>query len=451
MLKGTGVRIALLTALLVMISLIVLGATAYSFVSTTMVQRIRTEIESETADLLDHSKPVSSASIAGEITHRIGLPGPRRYMYSLSTATGTQIVGDGWLKANKLGWHRLDLDDSRKDSDLSGDLLVRGTAVDGGNILSVARDIRWIAEVEDELFEILLWTLLLGLALAGVTAAIVNRLLAHRISAVSTTAAAIMNGDLSQRIPLTGAHDNFDRLAETLNAMLERLQGLMENLEQVSNDIAHDLRTPLSRLRQGLERAKRTANTNDEFSAAIDHAVAEADGLLSTFTSLLRIAQIEAGVSHAGMRECDLSELLQSVVEAYEPSASDAGHHLISHIEAGIRLNGDRDLLTQMFANLIENGLCHTPTGSRIVVSLARANGVIEASIADDGPGVPVEERDKIFRRFHRLERSRTTPGTGLGLSLVAAVTRLHGAEVEMRDNNPGLRLVILFKSMGPL
>jgi signal transduction histidine kinase len=262
---------------------------------------------------------------------------------------------------------------------------------------------------------------------------------------ITRTADAIIDGDLSRRIERTGAGDDFDHLSATLNAMLDRIEGLMENLRQVSSDIAHDLRTPLSRLRQDLEEAQKRELTAAEFKRVVEGAVAEADVLLETFSALLRIAQIEAGTRRSAFRPVDLSEVLRTVVEAYAPAIEESGRTLRAEIADGVQGNGDRGLLSQLFVNLIENALHHTPAGTAITLQLSRQTAGASAEVADTGPGIPPEERAKVFRRFYRLEHSRTTPGSGLGLSTVAAIVELHHAAIELIDNRPGLRVVIRF------
>jgi signal transduction histidine kinase len=232
--------------------------------------------------------------------------------------------------------------------------------------------------------------------------------------------------------------------------MLDRLHGLMEGLKQVSNDIAHDLRTPLSRLKQRLEAVRSEANSVEEYREAVDQAVQDADMALSTFGALLRIAQIESGKRRANFSDLDLSELLASLVSTYSAVAEDMGKALVSSIESNIWVRGDHELLTQLFVNLIENGLRHTPSGATVSLSLARRDGRPIAEVADTGPGIPESERTNVFKRFYRLERSRSTPGAGLGLALVAAVADLHSARIELLDNKPGLKVVLQFKDTAP-
>jgi signal transduction histidine kinase len=219
----------------------------------------------------------------------------------------------------------------------------------------------------------------------------------------------------------------------------------MENLRQVSNDIAHDLRTPLTRLRQDLEEAQKRDLTAADLKRVIESAVGEADVLLETFSALLRIAQIEAGTRRSAFRPVDLSDVMRTVADAYAPAVEESGRALISEIADAVQVNGDRGLLSQLFVNLVENALHHTQPGTAITLRLARDPVGVVAEVADTGPGIPPDERAKVLRRFYRLERSRTTPGSGLGLSTVAAIVELHHATIELRDNKPGLRVVIRF------
>jgi signal transduction histidine kinase len=231
--------------------------------------------------------------------------------------------------------------------------------------------------------------------------------------------------------------------------MLDRIQALMESLKQVSNDIAHALRTPLGRLRQKLEIAQADAQPGSKCERGVEAAVAEADNILETFSALLRIAQLEAATRTAGFREVDLSGLFEQVAEAYASVADDQGKAIAASIAPSVIAWGDKDLLTEMLANLLDNAITHTPQGARIEVSLSNGAGRAIATVADDGLGIPSAERGRVFDRFYRLERSIRTPGSGLGLSLVAAVADLHGVELSVEDNAPGLRLTMIFDVSG--
>jgi signal transduction histidine kinase len=271
-----------------------------------------------------------------------------------------------------------------------------------------------------------------------------------RVDTIRTTAQAIVSGNLGSRIPLGGTNDNFDLLAAILNDMLDRIEALMESMIQVSNDIAHALRTPLTRLQQKLEAAQSEVKDNPSYETAIDAVRLEAKNLLEIFSALLRIAQIEGGSRQSGFGEIDLTELFVRVTDAFSDLAEDQGKTLVAEIEPSLRTWGDRELLAEMVANLVDNAIRHTPIGARVEISLVRDHSHIVASVSDNGFGVPKEDRDRIFQRFFRLERSAKIQGTGLGLSLVAAVAGLHRIQVSVEDRAPGLSIKMRFDAVIP-
>ncbi len=289
------------------------------------------------------------------------------------------------------------------------------------------------------------------LAVGGGALASINVL--RRVDAIGRTSRDIMAGDLDRRLPLDGSNDEFDQLSAGLNAMLDRIQSLMAGLQQVSSDIAHDLRTPLTRMRQRLELAVRRPNDPTELRAALDRSIADVDQILATFSALLRIAQVQARTRLAGFARVDLSAVLQHLVEAYQPVAAERAQSLLNETGGKLRsgdaaVHGDRDLLTQLAANLIENAIRYSPDGGCIRVEVALVGGQLVLVVSDDGPGVPAAQRDAVRRRFFRLDASRTTPGSGLGLAMVTAIAELHDAQVTMDDNAPGLRVTVRFKRM---
>jgi signal transduction histidine kinase len=282
---------------------------------------------------------------------------------------------------------------------------------------------------------------------------LVARRLERRLRAVSDAAAAVIAGDLTRRLPTAGSNDEFDRLTGTVNTVLARFEQLVEGLQATTTNIAHDLRSPLFRLRQLLEAASLRPRDAAQDAATIDNALTELDGVLATFSALLRIARVEAGIHGSGFAPVALSDLVAGMVETFEAVAEDAGQSLTADIAPGQHVDGDPALLRQLLANLIENALAHaqtdTPKGAAIRVALhAAATGPI-LTVADDGPGIPEAERERVTERFFRLDRSRHTPGTGLGLALVAAVARLHGAALELGDARPGLLVTLRFPRAG--
>jgi len=254
------------------------------------------------------------------------------------------------------------------------------------------------------------------------------------------------------RIPVRGTRDELDRLAEAINEMLARISALMENLSQVSNDIAHDLRTPVTHLRHRLERARADSLTTEDYGVALEAAIAKADEILGLFAALLRIAQVEGGERRSAFAPLELGALLAQMRELFEPVAEEAGDELVLETDDRAPIRGDRQLLVQLFSNLIENAIVHTPRGTRILLSLTVKDGRAVAQVSDNGPGVPREEHERVFRRLYRREASRSQPGYGLGLSLASAVAELHGAAIRLVDSaKPGLTVEISFPLAPPL
>jgi signal transduction histidine kinase len=372
----------------------------------------------------------------------------RKLFYAILDAEGRALAGDGYL-AQFAGTADTGSAPIKQHAGASetGLILVATRTLPDGTRLIVADNLDSVEDVQEVLLTAFLVALALAIMLGLAAGALFTKSLLRRVDGITRTAEAIIGGDLSRRIALSGSGDDFDRLSTTLNAMLDRIAGLLENLRQVSNDIAHDLRTPLGRLRQGLEDAKIRAATLSDYEKAIDHAAEEADALLNTFSALLRIAQIEAGAQRAAFRTVDLSDVIRTVAEAYGPVAEDGGRSLQTDIAEAIAVTGDRELLVQLFANLVENALGHTPKGTKVVMRLKGNRREAVAEVSDNGPGIPVEERSRVFQRFYRLEQSRTSPGNGLGLCLVAAIANLHGAKIDLADNEPGLKVSIPFPS----
>jgi signal transduction histidine kinase len=268
----------------------------------------------------------------------------------------------------------------------------------------------------------------------------VGRRALKRIDHMSEASKKIMAGDLSQRLPVSGSGDEFDRLSLSLNAMLGRIEQLNEGLRQVSDNIAHDLKTPLTRLRNRAEAALAGDGEPQAQQQALEQMIADSDQLIRTFNALLMISRVEAGSSTAQMSSVDLSDLARDAAELYEPVAEDAGVSLTADIAPDLVITGNRELLAQALSNLIDNAVKYVGDVSspQIKVSLAREGSEVRLSVTDNGPGVPAERREDVVKRFVRLDESRSKPGTGLGLSLVQAVAALHGGRLELKDGSPG-------------
>lgn len=332
--------------------------------------------------------------------------------------------------------------------------------VPGGLILIVGRDIEDLSRFARIMGQLGLWSIAL-LAALGIGAGLaVSRSVLRRIEAINEASRTIMGGDLSKRLPLAGTGDELDRLSESLNAMLARIEDLIVALREVSDNIAHDLKTPLNRLRNRAEAALRNPDGAASYRDGLVKTIEEADELIKTFNSLLLIARLEAGAVAESMGPADPASIIGDIAELYEPVAEEAGLELETSTAKGLSLNVNRELVSQAIANLVDNaikysvvdGLPKAADGAarpKVTISMVRVGDTIEIAVGDRGPGVPPQDRERALQRFVRLEKSRSRPGSGLGLSLVAAVARLHGGSVRLEDNSPGLRAVLTLPISG--
>jgi signal transduction histidine kinase len=424
---------------------LLLGAAAFWSTRSALEKQLTRRIEAEMTLLEQDYRANGIDGLVATVKQRTRLTGNLDYF--VADPAGQRLAGDLPVISDRSGWVEYDAGPEAGE-DQSGEnehVRVLVKQFDGGYRLGVGEDLEQVGEMEDTFFGILATALGIVLVLGIGGGLLLSAAFLRRVDMITRTADAIIDGDLSRRIERTGSGDDFDHLSATLNVMLDRIAGLMENLRQVSNDIAHDLRTPLTRLRQDLEEAQKRDLTAAGLKGVIESAVAEADVLLETFSALLRIAQIEAGTRRSAFRPVDLSDVVRTVADAYAPSVEESGRTLKTEIADAVQVNGDRGLLSQLFVNLVENALHHTLPGTAITFQLSRGPAGVVAEVTDTGPGIPPGERAKVLRRFYRLERSRTTPGSGLGLSTVAAIVELHHAAIELKDNAPGLRVVIRF------
>ena len=341
--------------------------------------------------------------------------------------------------------------------------LVRVFQLPGGFRLLVGRDL----DERERLYHIIVgagrWSIAIVLVLGLAGGLFVTRRVLRRVDAMTETTRSIMAGDLGERLPVAGSGDEIDRLAENLNAMLERIEALMRGLKEVSDNIAHDLKTPLTRLRNRTEQALRTGKTEAEYRAALEATLEESDGLIATFNALLMIARAESGQA-GDMREFDAAEIATDVCELYEPLAEEKGIVLKVEASEAAPVKGNRELVSQALANLVDNAIKYTEPQNlvegdtaangampEIVVRALNAGDRILLTVSDGGPGIAEADRARVVERFVRLEQSRSKPGSGLGLSLASAVARLHGGELTLEDNHPGLKSVIALPRGGPV
>ena len=426
-------------------SALVLGVAVFFEARSALQQQMTARIETEAAFLrvefhaegLDHL--IAIVRTRGQ--------GASALDYLVEDRTGAHLVGEMPARPGlKPGWTTIEVAQAAEDDGRPERVRALVSDLGGGVLLAVGGDLRQVGDLEEAIVTAFLWTIGLAAALGIVGGMVLSRAFLRRIDAISRTAEAIIGGDLTRRVPTRGTGDDLDRLAGTLNHMLDRIGMLMDSLRQVSSDVAHDLRTPLSRLYQRLEGARAHARSMADYEAAIEAAIGEAQGLLGTFSALLRIAQVEGASSRAGFSRVDLSALAETVADAYRLDAEEEGHELSLAVCPGAWVDGDKELLTQALANLVENALRHTPPGTRIDMRLVgRAEGGFMLSVEDDGPGVPDADLPHLTDRFYRSEPSRTTAGNGLGLTLVSAVAELHGASLTLSTEKPGFRVTLAF------
>ena len=314
-----------------------------------------------------------------------------------------------------------------------------------GDRLLVGTDIGDLDSFTDQMKLAVISGVVLIFVLAAVASILVTRRTVGRIEQINATSRAIMQSGLDKRIPLRGTHDEWDRVADNLNLMLDRIETLMGEVKQVGDNVAHDLRTPLTRMRGRLEKAYHHRRNSADDQSLIGDTIADLDAVLRIFSSLTRIAQIETQERKGGFRTVDLVEIASEVVELYDAAAEQDGTRLTLVGDPQMLVTGDRDLIFDAIANLVDNAIKHGRAEGHVVVANETIDGRPVISIADDGPGIPADQHEHVFKRFYRLEQSRYTPGNGLGLSLVAAVARLHGARIEMLENSPGLKFLLWF------
>jgi signal transduction histidine kinase len=310
--------------------------------------------------------------------------------------------------------------------------------------LLVARDVQELRQFKNLIGNTLFWALGMAVVLGLGGGFVLSRNFLKRVDSITQASHTIMAGDFSSRMPVSGSGDELDRLATSLNDMLSQIERLMTGMTEVTSNVAHDLKTPLTRMRARVENALRNDN-KAEYRGALNQTIEECDGLLRTFNALLSIAQAEAGQSRQNMQVLDLHEILNDVVELYQPIAEDVGGSLTMNAAEGLNVRGNRQLLAQAVSNLIDNAIKYGEADSlpQITVSSEIDGQEILISVADCGKGIPAEDRTRVLDRFVRLDESRTKPGNGLGLSLVSSVMTLHGGRLVLEDNAPGLRAVL--------
>ncbi len=404
-------------------------------------------IEAEVAGLSEQYQRLGLGGLTDVIISRSIRGG--QGLYLLIDSLRHPIAGnlDGWPQIIERPGRFIEFNYERRVGGLSVLHRARGKAfaLTGGFQLLVARDIHERHETSRLVGTTLPWSVMLMLVLGLVGGGLMSRNLLARLDSINTTSREIMAGDLSRRVPITGTSDEFDALAGNLNRMLDRIERLMRGMREVTDSVAHDLRTPLNRLRNRIDAAQRRLPPDSAEAGEIEMAAVEIDQLIATFNALLLIAEAEAGMAREAMARVDLRFVVEGIAELYGPLAEENGITLDVAPSGTAAIAGNRSLITQALANLVDNAIKYTGNGGKVRISIEDTPRGVALVVADNGIGIPAEDRLRVLERFVRLETSRHSVGTGLGLSLVVAVARLHDAQLDLADNNPGLKATILF------
>lgn len=452
LMRSASIRFAILYALVFGVSTVVLGASLRYSTLGLLNRETHEAIQADWQSLDDHFQQGGLPGLVLAIRNRIDEDVGRNAIYLLVDPLGNRIIGNLVRWPPKVidsppGWYEVAVvagDNKRSQA------LLREYELPGGFRLLIGRDQRTSAQLRGILRDGLLWALVAMIALGAIGAFVVRSLFRRSLAEISATTRGISRGDLTPRVRRSGSGDEFDELAETINDMLDRISRLMDGVRQVSNAIAHDLRTPITRARARLEDAALHANTEEELRAAIDRGTADLDGVVRVFEALLRIAEIEAGSRRSAFAEFDLVPMLVDLAEFYEALAEEQGLTLEHAWPDSVKMVGDRDMIQQAVANLIDNALKFAPAGTPLMVAVRTEGADVEIHVADRGPGIPQAERARATERFFRAEAARSTPGSGLGLSLVLAIAQLHGGSLRLEDNRPGLRAILVLPRRAP-
>ncbi len=447
LIRTTSFRLAAIYLLLFTLSTLALGIIIYASVR----HEILTDFDDRITEESDALQSVLSNQGGERLTQMIDARGAGggALAYSLVSPDGRRLAGDLSLSdrpgvGRRLGWVEMPETDSNEAPEANSEI-VRAyvSRLADGSILIVGDEVRRADDALRGVMAAFGWAVGATIALGVAGGLWLSAQFLRRVDAMRRTAQGIMAGHWSRRIPLSPADDDLSALARTFNRLFDRIEKLLLANKHVSADIAHDLRKPLAGILRQLEVARREDASSATVRGAIDAAVAEIESVLEMFSALLRIGQIEAGARLAAFQPLDLAEIGRDAAEAFQPAAEEQRKALIARFGMELPMSGDKELLTQMVANLLDNALRHTPEGARIEVVGERTRDGISLSVADNGPGVAPQELTAIFERFYRADAARALPGSGLGLSLVAAIAELHGLDCSASDNHPGLRVTL--------
>ncbi|AYG69715.1 HAMP domain-containing protein (plasmid) [Rhizobium sp. CCGE531] len=444
LLRSTPFRLALSFGLFFIVAFLITGLVAYGLMKRELARSLDVSIKDTYSVVASTFSTNDLEDLVAAVSTYSALKRPEDQVFLLLDPKGEKLAGNvsaapmepgvSTLPAAQLG-----LEDGDPVRVMAGSV--------GGNNLIVGQSFREIDRIEQIALMSFSWASIIIVATVILGGTLLARRTQRRLDSIEQTMVEVSAGNLLRRIPIRGNGDDIDVVSAHMNQALVRLSGLVEGMRQVSADIAHDLKTPLNRLgltiEQSLQRLEKSKDVEDLMFDARD----EIARINATFEALLRISQIEAGARKTRFKSVNLWDVMTSVAEIYSDVAEDNSQTLkLAPFDGGAcMINGDRELLTQLFVNLVENAITHCPRDTMIVLSLTHEANFYRASVSDSGMGIPEEERELVFRRLYRLDKSRTTPGNGLGLSLVKAIADLHAARVALEDNKPGLRVALYF------
>lgn len=434
--KTVNFRLVLFYAAVFSLSVFILGVVVFYSIRTSIEQHIRTQIELDASQLMGDYRDDGIDELRHDIRERIEANPAGRLLYFIQAPDG-RIIFDRIESIPPAGWHRLVTQDNRA-------LLLLSIDLDHGFKFAVASDMEKAVSVQNTVRNAFAAAFVFSLVLGTAGGLVVSKRFLGRIDVFNRSMEEIgRQGDLSRRLSVSGSGDDFDQLAGIVNSLLVRIEKLVHEIRQVSTNIAHDLRTPLGRIRQKLEELQKNGSPNIENE--LESVIRQLDETLLTFSALLRIAEIESGVHRNHFVRVDLADLLHELALIYQPVAEEQKLTLTESLTPGVFVEGDRSLLNQLFVNLIENAIAHAGTGINIHLGLSMSSQSVEAWVEDNGCGIPESERHNVKKPFYRLAESGRKTGSGLGLSLVSAIAELHHAVLVLEDNQPGLKVSLRF------
>jgi len=408
-------------------------------------------IEAEIRGLAEQYGTRGLSRLEEVIAERSGSKGEKGSVYLLTGPDLTPLAGNlnSWPSqaALKDGWLSFEVERNEHGVVTKHEIRAKPFRLEGGFRLLVGRDMAERAAFQEVIGKTLAVALVITVILGVAGAVYLSRRLLVRVEAIAETSRTIVRGDLTRRVPLAGSGDEFDHLSASLNEMLEQIEQLMTGMRAVTDSLAHDLRSPLTRLKGRIETVLRGGADEARYRETLAATIADADAILGTFNALLAITEAEAGTAREGMSRLELGALARAALELYEPLAEGKGLILSEEIDDGVAIVGHPQLLAQSVANLLDNAIKYTAAGGAVSLAVRNAGERAELVVADSGPGIPPEDRARVLERFVRLDASRSSPGSGLGLSLVAAVAKLHRAELRLEDNAPGLKVILAFET----